>query len=345
MHRMVVIDDEYIVVEGIKAILERKKLNCEVVGFAYNGIDALDVIAKKKPDIVITDIRMPGLDGLSLIEACQEFLPDTNYIVISGYTEFEYARKALSLGVKDYLDKPVTIEKVMDVIERIDKTEGGKNYLRKQIAELMDEIVNNAISRDRIKMSETVHKYLQSLSEYSDDFNYYKQEIFKMLAVVLEIYNDQIQETDKKYQVSYSEIEEWKDRTDANNYVERKFIQIAETIQGERVGSNHRIIKQILCFIEENYNKDIGLNELADMVGMNPAYLSILFRDEVGVSYVKYLTELRIKHAKNYLDAGHKVCEVSEMVGYNNYRYFCDIFKKHVGQTPNEYKGCTRRRE
>ena len=57
------------------------------------------------------------------------------------------------------------------------------------------------------------------------------------------------------------------------------------------------------------------------------------------MSFVKYLTGMRIEKAKGYLLDGHKVAEVSEMVGYNNYRYFCDIFKKHVGVTPSEFKG------
>lgn len=92
-------------------------------------------------------------------------------------------------------------------------------------------------------------------------------------------------------------------------------------------------------YLDEHYNQDIGLSELADRVGMSTAYLSVLFKTEVGTSYVKYLTDLRIKKAKKLLQDGYKVHEVSELVGYNNYRYFCDIFKKHEGMTPNEYKG------
>ena len=72
MYRLVVIDDEYIVVEGIKAMIARKKLNYEVVGWAYDGIHGLEVVQKEKPDLVITDIRIPGLDGLSLIEEARE---------------------------------------------------------------------------------------------------------------------------------------------------------------------------------------------------------------------------------------------------------------------------------
>ena len=99
MYRLVVIDDEYLVVEGIKAMIARQKLQYEVVGWAYDGICGLEVVEREKPDLVITDIRIPGLDGLSLIESARESCPETIFVVISGYTEFEYARRALSMGV------------------------------------------------------------------------------------------------------------------------------------------------------------------------------------------------------------------------------------------------------
>ena len=108
MHRLVVIDDEYIVVEGIKALISRLKLDYEVAGAAYDGIHGLELVQREKPDVVITDIRIPGMDGLSLIETAKESCPDTAFVVISGYSEFVYAQRALSLGVRDYIDKPIT---------------------------------------------------------------------------------------------------------------------------------------------------------------------------------------------------------------------------------------------
>jgi YesN/AraC family two-component response regulator len=120
-HRLVIIDDEQIVIEGIRAIIKREELPCDVVGSAGDGIEGRNVIREKEPDLVITDIRIPGIDGLSLIEEMREFLPDTCFIVISGYTEFQYAQKALKLGVLDYIDKPVTIAKLKEAIRRVDE--------------------------------------------------------------------------------------------------------------------------------------------------------------------------------------------------------------------------------
>ena len=121
-------------------------------------------------------------------------------------------------------------------------------------------------------------------------------------------------------------------------YARKVIVDLSRYMEADKTGSSHAVILEVLAYLEEHYQEDIGLNELAEKVGMSTAYLSVLFKNEVGTSYVKYLTNMRITQAKKLLKEGHKVNEVSEMVGYSNYRYFSDIFKKHVGLTPNEYK-------
>lgn len=353
MHRLVIIDDEYIVVEGIKAIIQREKLNCEVVGFAYDGIHALEVIRETEPDIVITDIRIPGLDGLSLIEEAKDFLPETSFIVISGYTEFEYARRALSLGVGSYIDKPVTIEKVKEAIERIDnknkhrqeekeKIEKKENekieIFREAMNEHMKKMMQAVINETAALLKEEISAALEKMRVYYTSLAIYKQESFKTVCVVTEIFAEQKREKARKYGAVWSEIEELDTYEAVTVYMKKIVDHIADSMEIEKVGSSHKMVNQLLEYIEENYQRDIGLNELAEQAGLNPAYLSILFKEEVGQSYVKYLTNLRVNKAKALLDKGYKVVEVSEMVGYSNYRYFCDIFKKCVGKTPNEYK-------
>lgn len=347
MHRLVVIDDEYIVVEGIKAIIQREKLNCEVVGFAYDGIEALEVIRRERPDIVITDIRIPGLDGLSLIEAAKEFLPETSFIVISGYTEFEYARRALTLGVKSYIDKPVTIEKVTEVIamidaenERREEKEKELDAARKFRADLesgIEQMICSLLDEKAEEFKQAVEENLHIISSFArKNLDVYKKEAYRMICVAVEVFIDQKQE--RKIHVSYSEFEKCPGEQEIAEYIRGLARQMAETMEGRRSGSSHRIVNRLLEYIDSHYREDFGLNELAEQVNLNPAYLSILFKSEVGMSFVKYLTGLRIQKAKEFLLEGYKVVEVSEMVGYNNYRYFCDIFKKHEGVTPNEFK-------
>lgn len=348
MYRLVVIDDEYIVVEAIKAMITRLSLNYEVAGYACDGIHGLEVVRQKKPDMVLTDIRMPGLDGLSLIEEAREFCPDTVFVVISGYTEFEYARRALSMGVKDYIDKPISMDKLQGVLKRIEKecflsrqentALAHSQAAREKLEKLFDESVSAMAEGDAGLFQQCMGQGLENILELYKDPEDFRREVYKWLSVQSDILTERQPHIARDGLVSYKEIEKKTTSAEILEYAQKMIRDIARHIEADKTGSSHATILELLAYIEENYHKDIGLNELADMVGMSTAYLSVLFKSEVGTSYVKYLTDLRVKHAKKLLRDGYKVSEVSEMVGYNNYRYFCDIFKRCVGKTPNEYK-------
>lgn len=91
----------------------------EVVGEAADGREALEAIAELSPDVLITDIRMPVMDGLSLIREAYYAFPDVKVLIVSGYDEFSYAKSALSFGVKDYLLKPVAADELRAVMSRL----------------------------------------------------------------------------------------------------------------------------------------------------------------------------------------------------------------------------------
>lgn len=346
---MVVIDDEYMVVEGIKAMIKRRHPDYEVTGWAYDGIHALEVIRDQKPDLVITDIRIPGLDGLSLVETAKEFCPDTVFIVISGYTEFEYARRALSLGVRGYIDKPISMDKLNTVLKRFEKervrSEEESNTLlskkrkdQEELERLFDESIRSVSSGEAEDFRRCADASVKKMKEFYRELPDLKRELYKYLCVISDILTENISQISRESLVSFKDMEQQQTMEEVCGYVERMISDISKHISADKTGSSHRVILELLEYINEHYNEDIGLNELADRVKMSTAYLSVLFKTEVGTSYVKYLTEVRIRQAKKLLKEGYKVHEVSEKVGYSNYRYFCDIFKKHEGITPNEYK-------
>ena len=111
MYRIYLADDETWVVIGLKKQIEKSGLPFQVIGEANNGVAAMEEILEKKPDILITDIRMPGLNGLQLLEKLREKGIAVKVIFISGYAEFEYAQSALRMGSFDYLLKPVERER------------------------------------------------------------------------------------------------------------------------------------------------------------------------------------------------------------------------------------------
>lgn len=115
MYRVVVVEDADLLRKGIILTTEWEKVNCEVVGEAENGLVGVERILELQPDIVITDIRMPGLDGIQMIKELQG-KTDAIFIILSGYSEFEYARSALKLGVADYLMKPIEDDELLITI-------------------------------------------------------------------------------------------------------------------------------------------------------------------------------------------------------------------------------------
>lgn len=122
MLKVVIADDEKMICSLISQLLDWKALDIEIVGMAYTGIDAFEMIITKEPDIVISDIRMPGYDGLELIKRIKEAGIEAEFVMISGFKQFEYAQNAMKYGVKYYLLKPIEEEKLLEIIQEIKET-------------------------------------------------------------------------------------------------------------------------------------------------------------------------------------------------------------------------------
>ncbi len=119
MLKLLVVDDEEFVVDGMKSALDWQSLGVELVGTAYDGQEALEFIRKNEVDILITDIKMPVMDGLELIEHIRCSGLDCRIVVLTGYEEFDYAKRAISYKVSEYLLKPVILEKLEEAIKKV----------------------------------------------------------------------------------------------------------------------------------------------------------------------------------------------------------------------------------
>ncbi|MCL2866704.1 MAG: response regulator [Clostridia bacterium] len=152
MLRVVIADDEERICKLIQILADWPRLGMEVAGIATNGPDALTAVIQTNADILITDIRMPGMDGLELIANAKELLPDLEVIIISGYAQFDYARTAIRHGVGEYLLKPInkdtlnaTLEKTalrcMDKIRARGGAEGLKAVSKDEISAARETLV------------------------------------------------------------------------------------------------------------------------------------------------------------------------------------------------------------
>lgn len=121
MLKVFLVEDEIVMREGIKNNISWEEEGFEFVGEASDGELAYPLIQKTQPDILITDIKMPFMDGLELSRLVRQELPDTKIIILSGYDEFEYAQEAISIGITDYLVKPIAGAKLLEAVKKVGK--------------------------------------------------------------------------------------------------------------------------------------------------------------------------------------------------------------------------------
>ena len=132
MYRVVLVDDERLIVRGLSSVVPWEELGCEVAGTAYDGDTGLELIRQIRPDIVLTDIRMPNMDGLTMLAALHSEFPRMQMSVLTAYRDFDYARQAINLGVCRYLLKPSKMDELLEAVRQMvsrlqaaDSAEGG----------------------------------------------------------------------------------------------------------------------------------------------------------------------------------------------------------------------------
>ena len=161
MYRIIIIDDEPQIRKGLCSIIDWAEYGVEIVGEAANGIEALELIKEHHPDIVLTDIAMPVLDGLQLIEKMNQLPNIPKVIILSGFDTFEYVRKSLRLGANNYLLKPVDSEELQntlsEVITSIDATAEKKFQFQESMQILRNNTLNRLL-RDKIGYRELQEK-------------------------------------------------------------------------------------------------------------------------------------------------------------------------------------------
>ncbi len=141
MIRVIIADDEENVCQLIRGLIDWESLDMEIVGVAHNGVEALDMIKALSPDLMITDIRMPGYDGLEMIQHAKIINDNLDFIIISGYRHFEYAQNAIKYGVGDYLLKPIKKEDFLTAL----------NKMRERYMQRTEQMSNEERLKQRLK--------------------------------------------------------------------------------------------------------------------------------------------------------------------------------------------------
>lgn len=498
MVKVLIADDEKVIREGIGRFI--KRMDCfQVVDLCDNGLSAYEAIQKFEPDLVISDVVMPKCNGTELVEKCRENGNKCEFILISGYSEFEYARSVIKYNVLDYICKPIKPSTLSAILRRAkekieqkkykeyknkcreyahilqtkqlnikDTSMKGSNiqynmshrvllihfwdeqYRLMDVAEstkqckkiiekiirgdsvvfdykgfiiiiivgqgteqnLVEKLCSTIVSESKVwgynafigvgnivpELTEIFESFCQSKIAlydgefhkssicffeslpyedinpkkiYSKDFAIMEQFIRennynKLVSYINEITNKYLEMPpyiiygliERCVQVNIFVLDGlgisvksvWQGdiisdlaSTPDISMLLKRFIDFSGKVFETRIKAkqtqHNSIIDEIIQYINLYYREDISIEKIANKFFINPSYFSSLFKEETGMNYNDYLTDLRINKAKQLLVSGqYKVKEVAGMVGYSSPRYFSRLFYSKVGMLPKRYK-------
>lgn len=180
--KVFLVDDEPFILDGLQTIINWNEYGMEIAGQAGNGLDALNYISRNRIDILMTDITMPVMNGIELIESVKKISPDIRYIVFSGYNDFEYVREGIKLGIENYLLKPLNVHELVSTLQntamKIHKSAITEAYIKRDREILRDNIlyrwVTNSI--DPSELSERAE-----IADINLGYSYYAVSLIKVL--------------------------------------------------------------------------------------------------------------------------------------------------------------------
>ncbi len=197
MIKVLIADDEKKICQLIEALVDWAEFGMEIVGFAHDGEQALEYIETYKPDLVITDIRMPGKDGLEIIELGKKLNSELEFIIISGYKHFEYAQSAIKLGVNDYLLKPIKKSELLGTLSKLEQKFRFKtdqlNVDEKLKLSLKTNLekIRNAFFSDYILKDEILSYEKPSIEYFNSKYHLMLEDgLFQILIINVDSYQD-----------------------------------------------------------------------------------------------------------------------------------------------------------
>lgn len=343
MYKIVIIDDNELIRKSIAKTIRRQLADCIVIGEASDGREGLNRILQVCPDIVISDIKMPDLDGLSMARLVQSSLPATQIIFITGYQDFENVHAAIKLHACAFLLKPVHDNQLLEAIS-LAKDEVQKNApsMMQDFQELDSLLHQNVFSRFESKLTSIYRKALylsqNSSNVYPDLLRICIRQVCSIILHYFWNLAPQKIHLDQETAFLYNSITVPATETEWTSFLVNYYNRLR--LSAIREAQNYSlIVTHALHYLENHYSKEISLTEVAEAVSVNPSYLSSLIKKETGKNFTDILIESRLEHAKTLLqNPCYRINEVAEHSGFKDYTYFYQTFKKHVGISPKEYR-------
>ncbi len=339
--KVVVADDERLFLQGICAWIRAQEDEFELVGAATNGEEALSLVREHHPDILLTDIRMPRMDGIALIKKIEEEGPPLVAIIISAYDDREYVQYAIrSPVVYDYINKPFSKEEFSDLLHSAADSRRRQMGTDQQ-GSREEWMLTQAILQGKKEQVKAAFRTLWSSQDNSDveACIRFAGELF--LKIGLRVQPKKMAPHTSVFWV-YNEIqkiERCQTGEEVERYLEDYISHLNENPDKQERGRSLFIISCLDIINRRLEDSDLSVSTVAREMDVTDNYLSGRFSRDMDVSFTRYVTMARIERAKEYLRDTHmKIYEISEKLGFNDSRYFVKVFKEYVGMRPSDYR-------
>lgn len=318
----------------------------DIIGEADDGMEALKLVEELEPQVVITDMRMPGVDGVRLLEVLHKRYPTIKSVVISGYDDFQYAKHALRFAAVDYLLKPVdpvelnaALLKCKEQVEAAELEVRGldidvsyllspfKNRLRSYYNELHHEGIETVLNQLRAELDAKAVMKPSMLEQVA-------QELLLLLKELMDVNSQSADSLKFTYESS----------TFASPGGTTAFLRVCyghmlDQLIKMRKFKNKLNLEEVRKFMDTHYVEPITLEQLARSFYVSKEYLSKMFKQEFSCNITDYLLNLRMEKAREWLlDESIPIKTIAEMAGYEDVTYFYRVFKKRFGIAPGEMR-------
>lgn len=322
MIKVLLVDDDDFVREGLKETIEWDELGFCVVGEARNGKQALAILAKEQIDLVVTDIRMPVMDGLELVDHIKKMEIETEVIILTGYDEFDYAKKAINNGVTLYILKPVNTEELLNSLLKIkikikknnESNKALKNY-KENLPVLKQTFLMNLVKED---MSEVdMNKNLMMFEIASLDMTFYVVDILLKESEHIKQINEILEE---------QLISDFGDKYHLFRLFEKELCVIVFLSNFQNFSTIKNCFKSVLTIVQTEHGKILSIGVGKPHVGyknMKEAYIEAAeatnYRVVMGWGNVLCLEELRKRPKALMVYSGQDISEVVDEFKNGNY--------------------------
>lgn len=362
MINLLIMDDEEIIVDGLFCLLNEQKYPEMMIYKAYDAAEGMDIIQNHSIDIVLSDISMPGMSGLDLLNAINRMALKVKFIFLTAYDNFDYIQTALRNGGFDYIlktepDEIITaaVKRVVDKVrqEREEKRsvinmypeDAGQNTKDSQLYEKLKSLEAVSIMLANADLDQ-FHQYFDEIFEIlQDNKAISKRRLEKVFYDISFVFSNYLKENklDSKLSQDFNldklaNINYFDSLDKIKEYYYELGNRITDISKGEDIEAN-RITEYINKYIKEHINEDISVNRLSELVYLNPSYFSRLYKQSTGVTVTNYIAEVKLEYAKRLLkDSNMKINQIAEKLGFDSVSYFIRFFKKYMKYSPQDYR-------